>query len=149
MINWRRAIGAYLIAVGAIAASEYLYYRAMPRTHWFTYDSVELAKPARAGLPIELRSIAEIRRTVDLQWHDTLYCDLQDDIGFRNYSNQIGFGAGIPPGGFEKVRPWTYSARVPGPGAQCYIRSVTTGIMTYGIRRQHPPIYTDRFRIVE
>ena len=162
MINVRRAAGWYIAAVLAISGTEWAIkapdrfrswqdqrqVEASSRAEWFTYKAIELTHTPRAGQDIKLRSIAEVLQPLDFRFSDTLYCDLNDGHGMRNYSSQPNYIENIKPSGFERAKPWVYPRdKVPNVvGATCFIRAFPVAVVPYGVEKHHrEPIYSEVF----
>lgn len=69
-----------LILISPIyATADHLYERLSPADWWFQYDNIApFHKQFKRGDAIEFISTAEYKRSLEVQWFDTLWCDTGD-----------------------------------------------------------------------
>ena len=136
------------LAVVVPIVSDILEQTYTPTDYWFTYHSVRPTKEVfRVGEEITFYSAREVRHTVDVKWHDKLYCDTngQGGIGMRVISIYESVSTLQPHSLPFPGKPWTYQAEVPKVPAVCYLESTTTAVLKYANKIQ--TIKSGQFRI--
>jgi hypothetical protein len=145
-MNVRNIAGGYLLALGVLVSFDYLIVSYGPLRWWFDYRDVTFQKIGETG--IKFNSYRTIRTEIPaLVFNDTLYCKTNGG-DFANYSFQTTVVSNaLPINNLETPQTWLYDEPIPPPPALCYLRSVTTGVFRYGIRRSDDPIITETFKI--
>lgn len=142
----KRAYFLEALAAAGLLFGGYIFHLSFaPTSFWIEYNRVELIPPAEAGGPIDFASYAEIKRSVRIVWTDTLYCDLKDGKGLRNYSSQVT-GAVVQPRPLQRSA-WTYTGAVPSAGARCVVKSVASLKLHALVSRDLPATITQEFTI--
>jgi hypothetical protein len=82
----------------------------------------------QVGDPLAFVSDSEIKRPVQIEWHDILFCDFGNGNVFVSDYRTGKY--------FEEPRPrekgeWRYSAKVPMKEASCYVRSTIKAEMKW------------------
>lgn len=122
-----------VVALSAILAFVPLVYdvgqeKLTPRDYWYTYNAVEPIKEVfQIGEPLVFTSSRDIRKTINVEWDDTLRCDT--GTGDRTFSIYEA-GKVLEPH-FLVDGAWTYNALVPQVPAECYLISTTTAKLKY------------------
>lgn len=148
MKRLRRWAVDYLVAFLVILSGMYLFCSAMPTGFWATYHEIVIEDADASDERILLRSIRTVARASDLGGLDVLFCDLDKDGEFGHYSSQPWQSDDVrPTAGSMRTGPWSYAGRLPAPGTSCFMRSVITLRLPFGITRQLPAVYSDPFLI--
>jgi len=127
---------------------EYWFTKLSPVTNWFEYSAVYVAEESVCCTDqvITVLSYAVIKRPVQMQWNDVLYCDGKDD-GFRfvtsNQSSNYFQNPTIlprvfinPNTGAESNVPWQFNINTQLiAGQTCYIESIITAQLPFGIQK--------------
>lgn len=133
------------IFTGVFTAGEYIYFRAMPISHWIEYKVV---KPAQTQFtyeePLVFNSIFKVNKEVDVFYTDTLKCNIEDKFGF--FSQFTSQGIGVSPQKEIKDVNWTFQGKKPLPPRTCYLDTVVEIHLPYGIKK-HQRIIGDNFEI--
>lgn len=128
-------------------------FKYLPLDWWFEYTAIDVVEPARCGEPIQFISRRVTRQRVSFEYNDVLYCRTPETSGkFGNFSDGPTsiHNVDIADNRENGIR-WFYRAAVPSCPATCYLRSVTTLVrhnaLGLEIRREHEPIYTEKFTL--
>ena len=131
-----RFVAVFVVGAAIIAAVEWMFYKSMPRSFWFNYQSVELVEPALFGGPLHFRSTLQRKRTVSMKFDDVLYCDpASDGHGMRYYSNYKSSFMNGSPKTYDQPSLWEYHGKVPNSKATCKLRSRIAAQLPYGIEK--------------
>lgn len=124
----------YAAMLISLMSAQFTYFTLSPLSVWIEYESIELAKIPERGKPLHFYSYVTVRKSSAVSWRDNLRCDLFDGVGYRSFSVQA-FTSGATEVKPLKRVAWTYVEAVPDTKAECYLRSVATGLLPYGIQK--------------
>ncbi|WP_306049157.1 hypothetical protein [Oceaniradius stylonematis] len=149
MILPRNFARSYFIAFLLFLTLQYGYYRLMPANHWAEYHAVvyDGVKPNSGRL--QFRSDRTLHRTVNIGGNDHLWCDADKDGEFGHFSSWPWRSDQAPPRDRHLTAPWAYLGELPWPGVSCYMRSVVSVELPYGITKPLPPVISLPFIIPE
>ena len=117
-----------------------------PREYYFDYDRIEVVEPVIIGEPLRFRSYVDRRDGIDLEFNDTLFCDLFDGQGFANYSTAPKAILHDAPKSQSAAagRPWIYQGATPRRPAECFLRAVPKVLLPYDLKKRQV-ITTEKF----
>ena len=129
MINFKRAAVGYIFGCAVVLSAQWTYYSAMPRSHFFDYEAVRFVEVERGRL--WMQSLLEVKQVIDMRFHDILYCKQGKE--FVRYSQDDSSTQDSEVG--VKTPKWPYSGRLPATGGECFVRSVITAELPFGIEK--------------
>lgn len=137
---WPRTIFGYfcasLVVYAIVIVLTVFLQNHLPRSHYFIYHYVSPVKvDFKVGEELQFYSTYQIRKTVDIHYSDTLYCDLYDGRGFRFFSSYDSTAVSIGPIP-KKTGVWVYHGKLPNTPSACYLRTTVTAVLQYARRTQ-------------
>lgn len=99
--------------------------------HWFKYYSVSPVDPPFVDdESLLFESDFEIKRPIEMEWNDILFCDFQDGLGYRYFSNYQSKRHQVEPRSRVKAL-WVYGGRTPVMAATCFLHSTISGRLEF------------------
>ncbi len=127
-----------ILGVALMVSVEYVYAKLYPTKWIFEYQKLETVKPTFAvGEKIRLKSTSASHRVEDFIWNDTLHCDFgEGDVYFSSQTTRSDNF--LPKKGLNNLQPteWVYNAEIPDMQATCYVASVVTAELDFGIKKE-------------
>ena len=127
-----------ILGISLIFILEYSYFRIVPVTHFFKYQSVasELEE-IKIGDPLIMVSTSQYNRSADINWNDILRCDLGEGSQYYSFYESSADNY-KPKQGFKVIDEgnWRYGGKVPTVPAKCFMSSTITASLQYGVEKQ-------------
>lgn len=125
-----------LLGLAILTAGEYIDLRFIQGAdHWVEYGGLYPAKAAyEVGEPLEMISISEVKRKVDVEWADILECydEKSGKFTYISFYQSKRFQA---PRWERQERSWVYNGEQPRVPTICRIESNVQILLPYGITK--------------
>jgi hypothetical protein len=131
MIHGRNAIAGFILFLATLVMADVVFFRIMPATYWVEYHAVEPEKTEyECNEEIHFVSTRTSKRDVFASWNDVFWCERNGIYEYTQSFQSSGF--------IEKNTitsgVWIYDEPTP-CNTQCYLKSVTTIHLPYGIEK--------------
>lgn len=100
-----------------------------PSSVWFEYESL---KNQSAQKNIMMHSVVDKRRLADLHYNDVLRCNFGEGyVYFSSFLSESTYETAA-----KTTYTWRYQGEVPKTPSKCYIRSVITATVEFGVEKK-------------